>query len=194
MRSKIYPFTQAWRVNEREEKRVNEREEKRVNEGEREVKRVNEREKTVKKIEESPGCSSRAYGAMIFYSNRSPDYDTSGDRKTTTNNYIFLVNWLERFPEYKKRDFYIVGESYAGNYVPQLAHTILHINKNANKTIINLKGIMVGGYAEVYSGGLTFTTMREAGHEVPSYQLGRALSLIMHFLKCTPLPTTKTQP
>ncbi|CAL0306388.1 unnamed protein product [Lupinus luteus] len=49
-------------------------------------------------------------------------------------------------------------------------------------------------YAEVYTGGITFAKVREAGHEVPSYQPGRALSLIMHFLKDTPLPTTKTQP
>ncbi|KAE9598446.1 hypothetical protein Lal_00031396 [Lupinus albus] len=324
-------------------------------------------------------------GVGFSYSNKSSDYDTSGDRKTATDNYKFLVNWLERFPEYKKRDFYIAGESYAGHYVPQLAHTILDNNKKANKTIINLKGIMignavindetdnrgtfdylashaiisdqaandintvcnfssdanpiqcqtaideyvrdvsfidiyniyaplcsnpnltalpkkntividpcsgvythaylnranvqealhanitklkydwescsdiifskwgdspstiipllheflnnglrvwifsgdtdgvvpvtstkysikkmnlstktawypwffdgeVGGYAEVYNGGLTFATVREAGHEVPSYQPGRALSLIMHFLNGTPLPTTKRQP
>ncbi|KAE9598434.1 putative carboxypeptidase D [Lupinus albus] len=323
-------------------------------------------------------------GVGFSYSNKSSDYDTSGDRRTAIDNYIFLVNWLERFPEFKKRDFYIAGESYAGHYVPQLAHTILHNNKKANKTIINLKGIMignavindetdnrgrydylashaiisdqaahdintfcnfssdvipiqcrtaideydrdvsfidiyniyaplcnnpnltalpkknsividpcsgvythaylnranvqealhanvtklkydwescsdvisewddspstiipllheflnnglrvwifsgdtdgrvpvtstkysikkmnlstktpwypwffngeVGGYAEVYNGGLTFATVREAGHEVPSYQPGRALSLIMHFLKGTQLPTTKRQP
>ncbi|KAE9598397.1 putative carboxypeptidase D [Lupinus albus] len=324
-------------------------------------------------------------GVGFSYSNKSSDYDTSGDSKTTTDNYKFLVNWLERFPEYKKRNFYIAGESYAGHYIPQLAHTILHNNKKANKTIINLKGIMignavindetdnrgtfdylashaiisdqaandinticnfssdvnpiqcqtaideyvrdvsfidlyniyaplcsnpnltalpkknsividpcsgvythaylnranvqealhanvtklkydwescsdiifskwgdspstiipllheflnnglrvwifsgdidgvvpvtstkysikkmnlstktawypwffngeVGGYAEVYNGGLTFATVREAGHEVPSYQPGRALSLITHFLNDTPLPTTKRQP
>ena len=54
-----------------------------------------------------------------------------------------MINWLERFPEYKNRDFYISGESYAGHYVPQLAHTILQHNKKANKTLINLKGIIV---------------------------------------------------
>ena len=49
----------------------------------------------------------------------------------------------------------------------------------------------VGGYAEAYKGGLTFATVREAGHQVPSYQPARALSLIMHFLNGTPLPTTQ---
>ncbi|CAL0309648.1 unnamed protein product [Lupinus luteus] len=86
-------------------------------------------------------------GVGFSYSNRTSDYDTSDNRKTIRNNYIFLVNWLERFSEYKKRDFYVGGESYAGHYVPQIAHTILHNNKNANKTIINLKGIMV--YASI---------------------------------------------
>ena len=66
-----------------------------------------------------------------------------GDKITAADNYVFLVNWLERFPEYKNRPFYISGESYAGHYVPQLAHTILYHNKKANRTIINLKGIIV---------------------------------------------------
>jgi serine carboxypeptidase-like clade 2 len=32
------------------------------------------------------------------------------------DSYAFLVNWLERFPQYKYREFYIAGESYAGIY------------------------------------------------------------------------------
>ncbi|TKY49694.1 Serine carboxypeptidase 40 [Spatholobus suberectus] len=84
-------------------------------------------------------------GVGFSYSNKSSDYDTNGDRKTAADNYVFLMNWLERFPEYKNRDFYIAGESYGGHYVPQLAHNILYQNKKGNnKTIINLKGIMIG--------------------------------------------------
>lgn len=82
-------------------------------------------------------------GVGFSYSNKTSDYDQSGDRTTAEDNYVFLVNWLERFPEYKTRDFYISGESYAGHYVPQLAHTILYHNKQTNNTIINLKGIIV---------------------------------------------------
>ncbi|XP_019152694.1 PREDICTED: serine carboxypeptidase-like 40 [Ipomoea nil] len=83
-------------------------------------------------------------GVGFSYSNTTSDFVKGGDKKTAKDNYIFLLNWLERFPEYKDRDFYIAGESYAGHYVPQLAHTILTHNLHANKTIINLKGILIG--------------------------------------------------
>ncbi|XP_010261659.2 PREDICTED: serine carboxypeptidase II-3-like [Nelumbo nucifera] len=82
-------------------------------------------------------------GVGFSYSNTSSDYSTRGDQSTAEDNYVFLVNWLERFPEYKTRDFYIVGESYAGHYVPQLANAILQ-NKNAGMNSINLRGIMIG--------------------------------------------------
>ncbi|KAJ9159536.1 hypothetical protein P3X46_025040 [Hevea brasiliensis] len=83
-------------------------------------------------------------GVGFSYSNRTSDYNDFGDRKTAADNYLFLRHWLKRFPEYKSRDLYISGESYAGHYVPQLAHTILYHNKKANQTIINLKGIAIG--------------------------------------------------
>ncbi|KAK9128776.1 hypothetical protein Syun_017573 [Stephania yunnanensis] len=82
-------------------------------------------------------------GVGFSYSNTTSDYKLSGDKMTARDNYAFLVNWLERYPEYKSRDFFISGESYAGHYVPQLAHTILQHNKAA-KNIINLKGIIIG--------------------------------------------------
>ncbi|KAL1833332.1 hypothetical protein ACET3Z_002983 [Daucus carota] len=83
-------------------------------------------------------------GVGFSYSNTTSDYAKNGDKNTAKDNYAFLLNWLERFPEYKDRDFYISGESYAGNYVPQLAYTILYHNKMTNNTHINLKGIIVG--------------------------------------------------
>ncbi|XP_076957123.1 serine carboxypeptidase 1-like [Bidens hawaiensis] len=83
-------------------------------------------------------------GVGFSYSNTTSDYDHSGDKNTADDAYVFLVNWLERFPQYKTRDFYITGESYAGHYVPQLAYTILLNKKNTNQTSINIKGIAIG--------------------------------------------------
>jgi len=83
-------------------------------------------------------------GVGFSYSNTSSDYESSGDEKTADDAYLFLINWLERFPEYKGRPFYISGESYAGHYAPQLAVAILLLNAHNNsKTIINLQGILV---------------------------------------------------
>ncbi|XP_011008261.1 PREDICTED: serine carboxypeptidase-like 40 [Populus euphratica] len=84
-------------------------------------------------------------GVGFSYSNST--WRTNGDRQTAAENYRFLVNWLGRFPEYKNRDFYIAGESYAGHYAPQLAQTVLHHNKKANTTIVNLKGVLIGNAA-----------------------------------------------
>lgn len=88
-------------------------------------------------------------GVGFSYSNKSSDYVT-GDERTAADNYIFLLNWLERFPEYKTRDFFIAGESYAGHYVPQLAQLILRNNKITNQTTINLKGIAVSSSFPIY--------------------------------------------
>ena len=85
-----------------------------------------------------------APGVGFLYSNTTLDYYTkTGDDSTIADNYAFLLNWLERFPEYKNRDLYIAGEFYSGHHVPKLGYTVLHHNKEANNTIINLKGIMV---------------------------------------------------
>jgi len=83
-------------------------------------------------------------GVGFSYSNTTSDYDHSGDKNTANDAYIFLINWLERFPQYKTHDFYITGESYAGHYVPQLAYTILQNNKKTNQTTVNIKGIAIG--------------------------------------------------
>ncbi|MQL94371.1 hypothetical protein Taro_027022 [Colocasia esculenta] len=83
-------------------------------------------------------------GVGFSYSNTTSDYSMSGDTRTAEDSYVFLVNWLERFPEYKSRELYISGESYAGHYVPQLAHTILRHNQFSSHGAINLKGIAIG--------------------------------------------------
>ena len=88
-------------------------------------------------------------GVGFSYTNTTSDYDFTGDERTAVDTYTFLVNWLERFPEYKTRDFFIAGESYAGHYVPQLAQVILHANTNTNHTKINLKGIAVSDKVKI---------------------------------------------
>ncbi|MQM04739.1 hypothetical protein Taro_037544 [Colocasia esculenta] len=83
-------------------------------------------------------------GVGFSYSKTTSDYKLSGDKRTAKDAYAFLVNWLERFPHYKTSEFYIVGESYAGHYVPQLAYEVLLNNKMGNRAVINLRGIAIG--------------------------------------------------
>lgn len=45
----------------------------------------------------------------------------------------------------------------------------------------------VGGYTQKFERNLTFATVRGAGHQVPSYQPARALSLLLHFVAGTDL-------
>ncbi|XP_062199557.1 serine carboxypeptidase 1-like [Phragmites australis] len=83
-------------------------------------------------------------GVGFSYSNTSSDYEKSGDARTAVDAYTFMLHWLERFPEYKGRDFYIAGESFAGHYVPELATVIVSLRELTGENPTNLKGIFVG--------------------------------------------------
>ncbi|CAN1811733.1 Serine carboxypeptidase 24 [Linum perenne] len=83
-------------------------------------------------------------GVGFSYTNTTSNLQDSGDARTSQDALVFMLRWMSRFPQYKFRDFYIAGESYAGHYVPQLAKKIHNYNKAHSKPIINLKGIMLG--------------------------------------------------
>ncbi|XP_074582527.1 serine carboxypeptidase 24-like isoform X2 [Curcuma longa] len=83
-------------------------------------------------------------GVGFSYTDTISDLKNSGDERTAQDCLMFLIHWMSRFPQYKNRDFYISGESYAGHYVPQLAKKIVDYNKASSKPFINLKGILVG--------------------------------------------------
>ena len=67
------------------------------------------------------------------------DIDHFNDTTSAEDNYAALLQFYEKFPEYKDHDLFISGESYAGIYVPYLADQIVK-----NKNDIKLKGIIVG--------------------------------------------------
>jgi carboxypeptidase C (cathepsin A) len=75
-----------------------------------------------------------------------PDGVILDDNNVATYNLNALLAFFVKFPNLKKNDFYIAGESYAGVYIPYLAYEILKYNRlpSSKTTIIKLKGIMVG--------------------------------------------------
>ncbi|KAJ8449518.1 hypothetical protein Cgig2_005540 [Carnegiea gigantea] len=81
-------------------------------------------------------------GVGFSYSIDTTGYDAVSDAVTARDNLIFLQRWFDKFPQYKTRDLFITGESYAGHYIPQLAKLIVQFNKK--KKLFNLKGIALG--------------------------------------------------
>ncbi|XP_006832339.1 PREDICTED: probable serine carboxypeptidase CPVL [Chrysochloris asiatica] len=80
------------------------------------------------------------------------------------NLYSALIQFFQLFPEYKENDFYATGESYAGKYVPAIAHYIHTFNPSAELKI-HLKGIAIG---DAYSDPVSII----GGYSEFLYQIG----------------------
>lgn len=81
-------------------------------------------------------------GVGFSYSTDVSDY-TVGDYRTANDTYNFLLQFFQLYPQFAKNPFWITGESYAGHYVPTLAHRIV-LGNAQNVQKINFKGFMVG--------------------------------------------------
>ncbi|KAF0746491.1 hypothetical protein AaE_008106 [Aphanomyces astaci] len=93
-----------------------------------------------------PGCSSilALLGENGFSYGDTSEYDTD-ETMVGNDMYHFLQEFFQVHPEYAQNDFYVFGESYAGHYVPAVAHRIYIGNqKDDGNPKINLKGIGIG--------------------------------------------------
>ena len=52
--------------------------------------------------------------------------------------------FFDAFPEFKNRELYFTGESYAGLYIPMLSDRILNNTAEAKAHGVNLQGFMIG--------------------------------------------------
>lgn len=82
-------------------------------------------------------------GVGWSYSNTTSDY-SCGDQSTANDMHIFLMQWYGKFPEFKSRDLFLSGESYAGHYIPQLANVLLDHNAHSTGFKFNIKGVAIG--------------------------------------------------
>jgi hypothetical protein len=78
--------------------------------------------------------------STFLYGNKS-----HSDRVTVTRG-SGACRFLEKYPRYQGRPFWITGESYAGHYIPLLAQSIVHGNRRGVEPTVNLK---VGACAEL---------------------------------------------
>jgi carboxypeptidase C (cathepsin A) len=79
--------------------------------------------------------------------NNHPEDCQHNDNTIAKDNLAAILNWFEKFPEYKPNNLYISGESYGGIYVPYTSNAIYHHNQIAKTTGAfqpNLQGFMVG--------------------------------------------------
>ncbi|XP_015067475.1 serine carboxypeptidase-like 45 [Solanum pennellii] len=81
-------------------------------------------------------------GVGFSYSSDTSSYETVNDEITARDNVVFLLRWFHKFPQYRKSNLFLTGESYAGHYVPQLAKLMMAFNKK--QQLFNLKGIALG--------------------------------------------------
>lgn len=78
-------------------------------------------------------------GVGFSYAQDRSVYNTN-DTQTADFNHKALTMFFEGFSEYRKNEFFIAGESYAGVYVPTLAYKTI---MSQGDFFINLKGILV---------------------------------------------------
>jgi serine carboxypeptidase-like clade 2 len=80
-------------------------------------------------------------GVGFSYSETAADYNTN-DTRAASDNYVFIQNWLKKFPQFQGRDFWLTGESYAGMYIPTFAYNIV---SGPDKALFDqFKGWMLG--------------------------------------------------
>lgn len=84
-------------------------------------------------------------GTGLSYVEKSSDENcyTKTEEKATRQLLDGLLQFFDRWPQYRHQELYVFGESFAGRYIPMLAHAILEHNHDCGPTI-NFKGIGIG--------------------------------------------------
>lgn len=97
------------------------------------------------------------------------------------DTYEFLTEFFGKFSQYSKQKFYIFGESFAGHYIPAIAHTIYSKQKDQKDKQINFQGIAIGNgltdvetqlkyYADMaYKSGTAPARVNKVAYELMKY-------------------------
>jgi len=90
-------------------------------------------------------------GTGFSYADSTFDYVTNEDQ-IAQDMYMFIQEFFQLYPQYAMLDFYLMGESYAGHYVPAVSYRILQGNTNKDGPFyIKMKGLAIGnGWVDPY--------------------------------------------
>lgn len=78
---------------------------------------------------------------------KNPTHYARNEKMVSENFYRFLIKFLAKFPQFKKRALFITGESYAGHYIPAITDFIV----NHPDEDINIAGMAIGnGWVDPY--------------------------------------------
>lgn len=92
---------------------------------------------------ESPAGSGQEYGFSQCVKGAKP-VSCSWDDVTQAEAYAHTLHaFFKAFPEYASNDLFLTGESYFGQYGPNIAHFILN-NEPFKTSLKNLKGLALG--------------------------------------------------
>ena len=81
-------------------------------------------------------------GVGFSFSKTPSDYNTNNNA-TADSNYVALQAFLARFPQFQSNPLWISGESYAGDYVPQLVYRVL-TGGESPQLLKQLAGFVIG--------------------------------------------------
>ena len=117
---------------------------------------------------ESPGNVGFSYIDSFM-----PTETYINDSISAAENFQALMSFFRKFPSFKKNDFYISGESYAGVYIPRLAEKIIDYNAAAiTSEKIKFKGFAVGNALTSWTYDITNALIDFAfTHSLYSYEM-----------------------
>jgi len=80
-------------------------------------------------------------GTGFSYANSDYIHD---EKAVAKEMYTFLLKFFLKYPQFSHQDFFIVGESYGGHYVPTVGLAVIIGNNKKEGKHINLKGVGIG--------------------------------------------------
>ncbi|KAH7516352.1 hypothetical protein FEM48_Zijuj10G0125900 [Ziziphus jujuba var. spinosa] len=125
-------------------------------------------------LEPNSGSWNRIFGLLFLdnpigtgFSFAEKSEEIPRDQNSVAKHlFAAIIGFFKLNPSFRSRSLYIIGESYAGKYIPAIGYYILKVNRKLKESVkVNLAGIAIGN-------GLTDPMTQEATHASTAYFSG----------------------